>query len=55
MERLATYHNRLTLPFDEIQQINVSILKMLTETNKLFIYEPLFILERKKRIKQTNR
>ena len=41
-------------PFDEIQQ-NVSILKLLTETNKLYIYEALSILDKKKRIKQINR
>ena len=54
MAHPATYHNCLTLPSAEIQQ-NVSILKMLTETNKLFIYEALSILDKKNRIKQTNR
>ena len=46
MEHLATHHNPLTLPFDEIQQ-NVSILKMLTETNKLFTYEAFYISDKK--------
>ena len=46
MEHLATHHNPLTLPFDEIQQ-NVSILKMLTETNELFTYEAFYISDKK--------
>ena len=33
IEQLATHHNRFSLPLDEIQQ-HISILKMLTETNK---------------------
>ena len=46
MEHLPTYHTRLSFPFDEVQQ-NVTNLKMLTETNKLFIYEALSILDKK--------
>ena len=46
MEHLATYLNHLTLPFHELQK-NVAILKMLPETNKLFISEALSILDKK--------